>query len=171
MQVTVIVNESEFLSRTYKIDCGRGNQFVYWLATTACMLFGQEHYPPGIYIPNLLTKEDVSIIPHPRYDILIPILIRYFRKRIHQSFSDGDVAIVTLKNRSKPQTEDEQDWYEKAFGKKRNIMKFTLLYKPLTEQIKKGNFEFFIKVKYQMFPEMEDEYNPSDYQTEFTKKM
>jgi len=66
MKITAIVKASEFLSRTYIIDCGKGNQYVYWIATTACMLFGQEHYPPGIYIPSLMTKDDPLIVPHPR---------------------------------------------------------------------------------------------------------
>jgi hypothetical protein len=38
---------------------------VSWLASTACLRFGQEHYPKGIYIPNLLTKEN-EVVPHPR---------------------------------------------------------------------------------------------------------
>lgn len=73
MKIIATVRASEFLSRTYTIDCGKGNQFVHWIATTACMLFGQEHYPPGIYIPSLMTKDDTSIIPHPRY--LVSILL------------------------------------------------------------------------------------------------
>ena len=65
MKIKVHVRESEFLTRSYSIECGNGNQFVYWLATTACMQFSQEHYPKGVYVPNLLTKED-GTIPHPR---------------------------------------------------------------------------------------------------------
>jgi hypothetical protein len=34
---------------------------------TACLKFGQEHYPKGIYIPNLLIKDDgEGTVPHPR---------------------------------------------------------------------------------------------------------
>jgi len=39
---------------------------ISWLATTACLRFGQEHYPKGVYVPNLLTKEDGESSPHPR---------------------------------------------------------------------------------------------------------
>ena len=69
MKIIAQVRASEFLTRTYTIDCGNSNQFVHWIATTACMLFGQDHYPPGIYIPTLMTKEDSTGIftPHPRY--------------------------------------------------------------------------------------------------------
>jgi len=59
-----------------------------WLATTACLRFGQEHYPKGVYVPNLLTKEDGDSCPHPR-------------SRIEDSFEDGEVVIVTLKDRNK----------------------------------------------------------------------
>jgi hypothetical protein len=67
MKIIVTVRASEFLERNYTIDCGQGNQFVHWIAQTACLQFGQEHYPPGIYIPTLLSKKDEeSTIPHPR---------------------------------------------------------------------------------------------------------
>jgi hypothetical protein len=40
----------------------------------------------------------------------------YFRQRIKEIFKDGDVVTVTLKNRGDKQTDDEIDWYSKAFG-------------------------------------------------------
>ncbi len=67
MKIIATVKASEFLERTYTIECGNGNQFIHWIATTACMQFGQEHYPPGIYIPTLLMKKDEDkTVPHPR---------------------------------------------------------------------------------------------------------
>lgn len=60
------VEASEFLTRTYEINVGLGGQFISWLGTTACLQFGQEHYPKGIYIPNLLKKKSNGEIPHPR---------------------------------------------------------------------------------------------------------
>lgn len=65
MKINVTVRESEFVARTYEIQCGAGNQFISWLATAACLRFGQDHYPQGIYVPNLLMKPDEDI-PHPR---------------------------------------------------------------------------------------------------------
>ena len=52
--------------RTYEIQVGTGNQFISWLATTACLRFGQDHYPHGHYVPNMLVKKDGEDIPHPR---------------------------------------------------------------------------------------------------------
>jgi hypothetical protein len=66
MKITVKVQESEFLTREFDIDCGLGNQMVSWLASTACLRFGQIHHPKGIYIPNCLTKDDGETVPHPR---------------------------------------------------------------------------------------------------------
>ena len=40
MKIIANVKESEFLTRHYTIECGNGNQFVYWIATTACLQFG-----------------------------------------------------------------------------------------------------------------------------------
>ena len=65
MKITVTVRASEFVARTYDIQVGAGHQYVSWLATTACLLFGQDHYPHGCYIPNLLRKGEEEI-PHPR---------------------------------------------------------------------------------------------------------
>jgi hypothetical protein len=105
MKLHAKVTESEFLTREFIIDCGKGTQMISWLATTACLRFGQEHYPKGVYIPNLLTKEDGESFPHPR-------------SRIKDEFEDGDIVCVSLKDRTKKQTDDEEDWYEKAFGSK-----------------------------------------------------
>ena len=52
------------------------------------------------------------------------------RRRIHEEFSDGDTVIVFLKDRSKKQSYDEKDWYDKAFGPKQNMMSVTIHYKP-----------------------------------------
>ena len=65
MKILCKVEESEFLVRDFWVDCGTGNQMISWLANTACLRFGQEHYPKGIYVPTLLMKEDQSV-PHPR---------------------------------------------------------------------------------------------------------
>jgi len=40
MKVIVHVRASEFLTRTYSIEVGNGNQFISWLANTACLQFG-----------------------------------------------------------------------------------------------------------------------------------
>lgn len=68
MKILAKVEESEFLTREFWIDCGLGSQYISWLAQTACLKFGQVHYPKGIYIPNLLVKkDDESNPPHPRF--------------------------------------------------------------------------------------------------------
>jgi len=65
MKILAKVRESEFLTREFWIDCGQGNQFISWLASTACLQFSQVHYPKGIYVPNMLTSDDGAPI-HPR---------------------------------------------------------------------------------------------------------
>ena len=37
MKIIVTVRASEFVARTYEIQVGAGNQFISWLATTACL--------------------------------------------------------------------------------------------------------------------------------------
>jgi len=76
---------------------------------------------------------------------------------------DGDQVLVYLKDRSKTPTEDEKDWYERAFGRKRNIMTFSVRYVPLFDAGRKGHCDFYVKLSYKMFPEMAEEFNPRDY--------
>ena len=53
-----------------------------------------------------------------------------FRSRIKEEFDDGDECLVTLKDRAVEPTEDEADWYDMAFGSKRNYMKIRFKYYP-----------------------------------------
>ena len=64
MKISVKVIESESVQHDFWINCGEGNQFVSWLANTACLEFSQVHYPKGIYVPNLLTVDNNAV--HPR---------------------------------------------------------------------------------------------------------
>jgi hypothetical protein len=45
-------------------------------------------------------------------------------------------------------------------------MKHTLVYKPTIESLRKGKFDLYAKINFQMFPEMEEEFNPADYKTD-----
>jgi len=40
IKITARVIESEFVQRDFEIDCGKGTQFISWLASTACLRFG-----------------------------------------------------------------------------------------------------------------------------------
>ena len=66
MRILCKVIESEFLTREFWINCGKGDQYISWLAMTACLEFGKVHYPKGIYVPNLLLKEADREFVHPR---------------------------------------------------------------------------------------------------------
>ena len=46
-------------------------------------------------------------------------------------------------------------------------MKVSGYYKPQIESIKKGRYNVFARMKFQMFVEMEDEFNSKDYPNEF----
>jgi disulfide oxidoreductase YuzD len=78
--------------------------------------------------------------------------------------NNGDQVIIFLKDRSKPLSEEEREWYEHAFGKKRNMMTFEARYIPLTQQSwMKGSQDIYLHLKYKMYPEMYDEFNPRLY--------
>ena len=159
MRVEAKVIATEFLSRTYFIECGDGKQKVHWIATSACQLFGQDHHPSGIYIPNLLTKIDDEEIIHPQ-------------TLIHKSFQDGDKVEITLKDRSRDQTSDEKIWYNQAFGKERHIMKINIVYFPKAlEAIKNNDWTMYVQISYSMYPELHEEFKDHDYKEEFDREM
>jgi len=82
MKIVCHVRATEMLSRTYEVEVGNGTQFISWLAMTACLQFGQDHYPNGIYVPTLLTKnKDDGDVPHPR-------------NRIKEEMEDGDHVTI-----------------------------------------------------------------------------
>ena len=79
--------------------------------------------------------------------------------------ADGDTVIVTLKNRGQKNAEEQdEDWYEKAFGPKQNIMTIKIDFTPETkEAFKKGRNDIYAVVTYNMYEEMEGEFKKADY--------
>lgn len=156
MKITATVVESEFLSKTYTIECGKGSQYIYWIGTTACALFGQDHYPAGIYIPTLIQKDDGEVFLHPR-------------QRVAEKLVDGDKVTVFLKNRQQKQdNEDYKEWYEMAFGEKKNMMRVSMYYTAVDQKMKAFPIDCYIEYKFTMFPEFEDEFDKDQYNTECT---
>jgi hypothetical protein len=49
--------------KTYIIECGDGNNSICWLGLQGCLLYGQESYPKGVYIPNLVKNMDLVLHP------------------------------------------------------------------------------------------------------------
>lgn len=76
---------------------------------------------------------------------------------------------IYLKDRSKKAGIDEIEWYEKAFGKKRNMMQMSANYVPLFDAAKKGLCDFYILLNYKIFPELEEEPEASQY-SEYKEK-
>lgn len=96
----------------------------------------------------------------------MPIHITVCRARINSKQSqlaDGDHVVVYLKDRNKTPNEEERDWYERAFGKKRNIMTFRVRYVPLFDAGRKGLCDFYAKIHYKMYPEMAEEFDPHEF--------
>ena len=72
--------------------------------------------------------------------------------------------MVFLKDRSKKQSLEEREWYERAFGAKQNMMTVRIIFKPLNKvSLKTGKCDIWANIKYKMFPEMEGEFDKADY--------
>ena len=95
-------------------------------------------------------------------DSNVKIATLIFRNRIHEEFNDGDECIVLLKNRAVTQDEDMKIWYERAFGSQRNLMSLSFKYLPPALP-KHVTPRVFVELQYNMFPEMMEEFNASDY--------
>lgn len=76
-----------------------------------------------------------------------------------------------LKDRSKKQSEEEKEWYERAFGAKQNIMVAKIVFKPQNKDYlkKAGRSDVWANIKYKMFPEFEGEFNRNDYPDKMVK--
>ena len=151
--------EAKIMDKTYIIDWGDGKQKVYWIATTACSLFGEEHYPSGIYVPSYLYKVDAEENPHPQLSI-------------RHAFTDGDKVEIKVKGLEETPDIDEESWYEQAFGKERYMMIINITYIAATEVIKNKNSRVFMKIKNEVFEEIAEEFKDSkEYPEEFEKEM
>jgi hypothetical protein len=51
------------------------------------------------------------------------------------------------------------------------MMSYGIRFGPFNEQNKQDNYEFFAKISYHMYPEMEDEFNPEEYPEEYEVKL
>lgn len=94
------------------------------------------------------------------------------RRRIGEVFNDGDKVVVNLKNRAIKQTDDEEEWYEKAFGSKQNIMTIKIDFTPeVKDAFKKGRNDIYAVIEYNMYDEMQGEFNKADYKVKENVKL
>jgi len=94
-------------------------------------------------------------VPHPR-------------KRINEVFEDGDKCVLLLKDRGKLfKNQLEEDWYEQAYGKKRNMMKYRMVL-PIPEGLKfQIKLIYFAEITYNMFPEHVKEFAHMKFESKF----
>lgn len=75
------------------------------------------------------------------------------------------MVIIELKKKSEPFSVDQEEWYEKAFGPKQNIMDVRITFQPETkEHLKKNKNDIYAEVNYEMFDEMVGEFHKEDHQ-------
>ena len=87
----------------------------------------------------------------------------HFRVRINKEFEDGESCTVYLKDRFKEQDESEKLWYARAFGHLRNIMNISLSFTPPVSDVQPNKLTFLVKLQYEMFPEMVEEFGTEAY--------
>lgn len=69
-------------------------------------------------------------------------------------------------------TEDEEEWYEKAFGPKQNIMTIKVDFTPKkNDHFKKGRYDIYAKIKYKMYEEMDYEFKKENYPADDIRKL
>lgn len=95
------------------------------------------------------------------------------RKRINEVFEDGEKCVLQLKDRGKLfRNVVEEEWYEKAYGKKRNMMTYTLtLDVPEGKIPPSQKYSFFAQLNYNMFPEHEKEFKHMKFENQFVVEL
>ena len=68
---------------------------------------------------------------------------------------------MLLKDRSLQQDEEMKLWYDRAFGPQRNIMRISCIFRP-GDTIKMDPV-VFVELHYDMFEEMQDEFDKEEY--------
>jgi len=94
--------------KVYDIECGDGYAPFLWLGLQACLLYGQEAYPRGKYVPSIvkIVEKGHSYIPHPQY--------RSCRKTLRCSIRDELKGVQTceaevkIRDSNRPGTEEEK---------------------------------------------------------------
>lgn len=81
-------------------------------------------------------------------------------------FKEDDWVEIWVKDRQNPlPDEDANDWYQKAFGSQRNLMKVIFKYDPENDQDKRrAGMEIKFFFTYNMAPELEDEFDKTQFQ-------
>lgn len=147
MKLTVEVDGE----KSYEINCGAGKQQIYWIGMEAAKRYGKEHYPRGVYLPDLVFmkgKDNQKVIPHPRL-------------RICDEIPDGSCIYVVLKNRSKTQSKEERWWSDRAFGYLRNMSEVQVQYRPSFDALRRNKVRIFLELRIEVFEELRHEF-PED---------
>lgn len=91
-------------------------------------MYGEAKHPRGIYTPCLLKYNGLT--PHPRYLLLFlfnssDYIYEYLDEDKEKKGEGEDIFELFIKHPSTKWTDDHDDWFEKAFGEKRNFMTYS----------------------------------------------
>jgi hypothetical protein len=91
--------------------------------------------------------------------------VTFCRMRICKAFADEFdkedemTCIVNLKDRAKTVvSQEENNWYNQAFGSERNMMNLNVMFQPDNPRQKQNGDDVFVVFKYQMFEEHKEEF-------------
>jgi len=129
----------------FPISVGNGNKDLAWLAQVIAHIIGRRKHPTHNYTPILL-KNTSGDVPHPR-------------SRINQVFNqEGEEVHVLIKKAGIELDEEQQEWYDRAFGKLRYRMKCRFYYafekRPFYDKNPDAKIlSFTVLIKFKRFPE------------------
>jgi len=129
----------------FPISVGTGNKDLAWLAQVIAHIVGRKRHPTWNYTPILL-KNAAGDVPHPR-------------SRINQVFQQEDEEVhVQVRKENQELDEEQQEWYDRAFGKLRYRMKGKFYYafekKAWTDRNPDQKIQSFnVLIRFKRFPE------------------
>ncbi|KRX01888.1 hypothetical protein PPERSA_05727 [Pseudocohnilembus persalinus] len=151
------------------------NDFA-WLAQTAAKLYGKKIYPNGNYIPALLKCYDT--IPHPRTKLIHFIKdngIEYFTPGEGEEVNTTFTFNVEIQKKNMKKSKEHIDWFNKAFGRERNLMTLHaeyIQYKTDTQIKKKDpNVGYMVDFQYTIFKDLKNEYKDYSEPKQYTIPM
>lgn len=129
MKLKLKVEETELV-----IDVGQELNDLCWLALAACKMYGKLNYPSGNFLPVILRTIYPQIF-HPRtkikdfLDEFRSLFESKLKEGIYKDISEAIAINIEIYKPNMVLDQDQKDWFERAFGSKRNMTTVSFKFK------------------------------------------
>ncbi|CAD8201152.1 unnamed protein product [Paramecium octaurelia] len=145
----------------FYINVGQGLNDFAWFALAAAKLYSNKKNPDSNYLPCYLQFRvpgtDMFLTPPPRAKIF-----DYLKE--DEEGKETLVQVEIRKGQGWIMTDQQEKWYDEAFGKMRNQFTATFQLAPLNQKVvNRQEPTYLIQYEYKMFPEVMHEFDTKNY--------